>query len=205
MNKKVIFGSIAFIAMLPIIYLILNGIEPEEIYSFRGLPVITLEQQNGTLVVPNAAENKAAKPMLATVNLNYMEKVSGLKPPGNAAIELAMNSIVRNLEKCNEDGTIPAQAGFNLAANCATVGFEKYVAERKTVLQVDQEAKVIIFGASSNNQVLLYHNGVIATYKSIDMTLTDRKRETCIVRILIDHLIGRPANAEASCLVADKG
>jgi hypothetical protein len=205
MNKKIIFGSIAFIAVLPIVYLIMNGIEPEEVFSFRGLPVITLEQQNGTLVVPNAAENKAGKPMLATVSLNYMEKVSGLKPPGNAPIELTLNSIVRTLERCSEDGTIPAQAGFNLASSCATAGFEKYAAERKTTLQVDQEAKVIIFGAVSNNQVRLYHSGVIATYKSIDMTLSDRKRETCIVRILIDHLIGRPANAETSCLVADKG
>jgi hypothetical protein len=205
MNKKIVFGLVAFIAMLPILYLVLNGIETEEPRSFRGLPVLALAPESGTLVVPTESENKAGSPMQATINLAYAEKISGLKPPGNAPFALTLNSINRQLDKCSEDGTIPAQASYSLAANCAPAGFEKFVAEHKTALTVDAETKVIIFGATANNQIRLYHNGVIATYKSIDVTQTDRKRETCIVRILIDHLIGRPANSEASCLVADQG
>ena len=150
-------------------------------------------------MVPTESENKTGAPLLAKINLAYAEKISGLKPPGNAPLELILNSIDRPLNKCAEDGTIPAQASFELAAKCATVGFEKYNAERKTALEVDAASKVIIYGASANNEIRLYHEGVIATFKSIDVTQSDRKREICIVRILIDHLINRPANAEASC------
>lgn len=205
MNKNTIITAIAFIIVLPLIYIFLNGFEGEEKLSFRGRQVAVIDPENGSVIVPTASENKKAVPMRATLNAAFIEQVSGLKPPFADKLQLTVTSVSNKVSACADEDAVPAQASFDLASTCATEAFGNMTLERKTVLEVDPKEQFIIFGATGNNQVKLYHEGMIANYVSKDMTKGDRKREACIVRIMLDHLVGKPANVESSCVVAAQG
>jgi hypothetical protein len=202
MSKNSIIAAVIAILVMPVIYLVLNGLNQQPKFSFRGLPVMEIEPQNGELFVPNEVENQNAVPMRATLKASFVEKTSGLKLPFAEDLVLSVNSTVNRLDACLEDGTTPEQARFDLAARCSAAQFEKMVLERKTIVEVEPAEKFIVFGATSNNQIKLYYKNMIASYVSKDMTQGDRKREACIVRIMLDHLLGQPANVEVSCQAA---
>jgi hypothetical protein len=205
MTKTSFIAAIAVILAMPLVYILLNGFEQEESLSFRGVPVITLEASDGSLVVPTAAENKKGVAMRAKLSAAYVEKTSGLKLPFYEPLDLIIDSVSNKVSACAEDGSTPAQASFDVAATCAESSFQLMNLERKTKLQVEPQDQFIIFGATANNQVKLFYNNIIASYVSKDMTQGDRKREACIVRILLDHLLGKPANVESSCTPAVPG
>jgi hypothetical protein len=202
MSKNSIIAAVIAIFVMPVIYLVLNGIDQQPKFSFRGLPVQEIEPQHGELFVPNEVENQNAVPMRATLKASFVEKISGLKLPFSEDLVLSVNSTINSLDACLEDGSTPEQARFDLAARCSAAHFEKMVLERKTIVEVEPAEKFILFGATSNNQIKLYYKNMIAAYVSKDMTQGDRKREACIVRIMLDHLLGRPANVEVSCQAA---
>jgi hypothetical protein len=205
MTKTSFIVAIAVILAMPLVYILINGFEQEESLSFRGVPVITLDAQDGSLVVPTAAENKKGMAMRAKLSAAYVEKTTSLKLPFYEPLDLTIDSVSNKVTACAEDGSAPAQASFDLASTCADSSFQLMNLERKTELQVEPKDQIIVFGATAHNQVKLFYNNIIASYVSKDMTQGDRKREACIVRIMVDHLLGKPANVETSCTPAVQG
>ncbi len=199
MNKATVIALVGVIVAMPMVYIVFNGIEKPDVFTFRGAPVQMVEPQNGTVIVPTETENQQAVPMRATLKSAFTEKTTGLKPPFADDLVLSINSVSNKVTTCLEDGTIPEQAHFELASTCAPAHFENMKLDRKTLLETDAKEQFIMLGATSNNQIKLYYKKLIATYVSKDMTQGDRKREACIVRIMLDHLLGQPANVEASC------
>ncbi len=202
MNKNTVIALVGVIVAMPLVYLLLNGIESEEGHSFRGVSITALAPESGTLIVPTTSENKQGAPLRANLKPAFMESVSGLKLPFAEPLDISIDSISKKIGNCLEDGTVPPQANFEVATSCAEATFKQLQLDRKTTLQIVPEEQMLMFGATSNNQIKLYHNGVIASYTSKDMTQGDRKREACIVRIMTDHILGRTATVESSCVTA---
>jgi hypothetical protein len=199
MNTKAILGILAAIIALPIIYILSGFYTPAPTYAFRGLEIKPIEPSQGELTVPTVAEDEQGATMHAVFKPGYVEKITGVKSPNPAGLDLVIDATAAEIGSCTEKGKIPPKAEFNVAKSCAEKDFANWQAEKKTTLLVDPDQKLIVFGASGNNMARVYHNGMIASYISPDMLQSDRKREACIVSAMLDSLLGFPQDPDASC------
>jgi hypothetical protein len=198
-NHRTIYLAIAFIVALPLVYLLLNGIQTEEKRSFRGREIVTLNAADGSVVVPTKSENKKRIPMLATLKPAFLEKIAGIKPPSPNNLELTINSVVQDIGSCAPEGTTPEGASFDVAVMCAAADFANAKLDKRTALFVDNDARLIVLGDSGKNQARVYHGGMIASYLSPDMTQGERKHEACIVRAALDYLTNTTPDPDKLC------
>ena len=189
MNLRALLAAAAVIIILPVIYLLLNIGADEEEYSFRGLTVRSIAPEQATIVVPSASENAAGQAMLAKFTPSYIETVTGWKTMNPKGLDLALTTANGKSATCNQDGSMPPTASFKLAQQCAQAEFVKMALPAPTVLFVSPEDALIVFGNKGDNRVRLYHDTVIATYSSPDMTQSERKTEACLVKMMISHLL----------------
>ena len=189
MNLRTLFAAAVVIVLMPIIYLVLNGFTREEELSFRGLEVRNIAPEDGSVKVPNETENAAGAPLKASFTPAYVEKVTGWKSINPKGLELALTTTANKDLPCEKDGSIPAGASFKTASKCAQAEFVKMSLPGKTAVFISPEDSLIVFGNKGDNRVRLQHNTVIATYSSPDMTQGERKTESCIVKMMVSHLL----------------
>jgi hypothetical protein len=199
-NIRVIIIAVVLIAAIPIIYLFAVGYEPEEVRNFRGSPIREIAAAEGALFVPNESENKAGVPMKASLSLGLIEKVTGKRTANLKGFDLVVDSVDDKVIACGEDGTTPVKASFELASKCAPADYDNMKLDRRTALLVDPEAQFIVYGNGGSNPVRLHTGNVIINYTSQDMTQSERKDEACMVRMMVDYLLGKTPSRETSCL-----
>jgi hypothetical protein len=203
MNSRAVIGIIALLVMLPVLYLVFDQLIPEvPEYSFRGHLITPVHEANGQVTVPTVEEDEKGATLHATFKPAFLEKMSGVKPPNPNGLDITVDGVDDNTRTCTEQGKIPAKASFTVAKNCAAADFAAWKSEKKGALLVDPEQHIIVFGASGNNLVRAYHDDMIATYTSPDMIQSDRKKEACTVRMMLDHLIGKKPEEGANCATA---
>lgn len=201
MNKNTIFAAIGVIVALPFIYLLYHAFKGEDLPRFRGREVVIIDAAYGKIDVPSAEDAKKGKPLTATFTRAFVEKVTAKKMTNTNGLNLVLNTVADNVQECGANSSIPARAAFNVAQMCAPFAFEKSTEAKKTALYVAPEEKLIVLGKSGQNHASVYHNGMIATYDSADMTQSDRKYEACLVRIMMDFTLGLPLNDTQTCTV----
>ena len=202
MNTKAILGTIAVIILLPVIYLLSGFYTPDPTYAFRGFTILPLDPSQGELKVPTVEEDLQGATMHAVFKPAFVQKIAGVQSPNPAGLDLVVDSIAAEIVACTEKGKIPPKADFQVATSCAEKDFASWQPEKKTSLLVDTDQKLIVLGASGNNMAKVYYNGMVASYVSPDMLQSDRKREACIVRVMLDFLIHNKSDLEASCAAA---
>jgi hypothetical protein len=201
MNKNTIIGALAVIAVLPFLYLFLNAFKGEELPRFRGREVVQIDTSQGTIVVPSSADAAKGAPLTASFPSSFIEQVTTKKMTNSKGLALTLHTISGKLQDCEAQSAIPAQARFEIAQMCAPFAFENFKDAKKTALFVVPEEQLIVFGKSGQNQARVYYNGMVATYESADMTQSDRKYEACLVRIMMDFIIGLPLDNAKTCAV----
>jgi hypothetical protein len=199
MNKNTVFGAIAVIVALPFIYLLLTALKGDPLPRFNGREVVVIDADSGTITVPSAEDAKQGMPLTATFTKAFVERTTGKKLARNKNLDLTLNTVSDKIQECGIESSVPARAGFNVAEMCAPFAFEKSKEPKKTALYVAPEERLIVFGKSGQNQVRVHHHGMIATYESSDMTQSDRKYEACVVRIMMDFVIGLPLDEAKTC------
>jgi hypothetical protein len=199
MNIKILIGAIVVIVLLPIVYIFSGFYTPAPTFAFRGLSIAPIEPNHGQITLPTIAEDEAGATMRAVFKPGYIEKVTGVKSPNPEGLDLSIDSYSDDIGSCLDKGKIPPKADFKVAAKCAEQDFASWQADKKTALLIDEEQKLIVFGASGNNQARVYHNGMIASYTSPDMLQSDRKREACIIGFMLDSMIGFPPKGDPVC------
>ncbi len=203
MNRNTVIGLVAVIILMPLVYIFASFVFPDEPqYGFRGYNIRPVHPANGVVTVPTIEEDAKGATLHATFKPAFLEKMGGVKAPNPNGLDMTVDSIDDNVRACGEGGAIPSKAGFAIAKTCAEADFAAWKAEKKAALIVDAQQNMIVFGASNNNQVKLYHKNLVATYISPDMVQSDRKKEACIVRITLDHLIGIDQSADVNCASA---
>jgi hypothetical protein len=200
MNSRAVIGIIALLISLPLLYLLFDQLIPEvPEYSFRGHLITPLHEANGQVTVPTVEEDEKGATMHATFKPAFLEKMTGVKPPNPEGLDIIVDGVDDNTRSCTEQGKIPGKAGFEIAKNCAEADFAAWKTDKKGALLVDPEQHIIVFGASGKNIVRSYHNNMVATYTSPDMIQSDRKKEACSVRMMLDHLIGKAPEEGVNC------
>jgi hypothetical protein len=191
MSKTTLIGMLVLIAMLPMLYIGMYEIWPDEpIYTFRGQSIRQIHEANGKLTIPTVEEDEKGATMHATLKPAFIEKMSGVKSPNPSGLDMIIDGVADYVRTCTPQGKIPDKASFDFAKNCAAADFAAWKAEKKTAVFIDPQQQMIVLGASGNNLARVYYKNMIATYTSPDMTQSDRKREACIVRSMLDHLLG---------------
>jgi hypothetical protein len=198
MNTKVILGILAAIIALPILYILSGLYTPAPTFAFRGLAIAPIQASEGLITLPTVEDDEKGATMKAVFKPGFIEKITGVKSPNPEGLDLTIDAYADEVSTCTDKGKIPAKGDFKVATKCADKDFETWQADKKTVLFVDPEQKLIVFGASGNNLARVYHNGMVATYVSPDMVQSDRKREACLVSTMLDNMIGFPVEA-ATC------
>jgi hypothetical protein len=202
MNHRSIFGVIAVLILVPILFITyyrMNPVEPLRV--FRGHEIAKVRESNGQVTVPTVEEDKNGATMHATFKPEILEKMSGVKSPNPEGVDFVVDSVDPLVRECTPEKRIPAKAPFDIARSCATTDFASWKSEKKGALFIDPLQKLIMFGAGGNNHMRIYHNDWIVTYISPDMTQTDRKKEVCIVRRMVDLLFGIAPDPQATCAV----
>jgi hypothetical protein len=201
MNKNTIIAAVAMIVALPFIYLVLDSLKGDPLPRFRGREVVTIDSVNGTTVVPTAENAKKGEPLKATFTTAFVEQITTKKMTNTRGLELTIHTVTDKFQDCEADSAIPARAEFKVAQMCAPAAFEKTKDPKKTIFFMVPEEQFIVFGKSGENHTKVYHNGMVATYDSADMTQSDRKYEACLVRIMMDFIIGLPLDDTKTCAV----
>jgi hypothetical protein len=201
MNKNTIIAAVAAIIALPFIYILLNALKGEELPRFRGREVVVIDAANGTIVVPTAEAATKGEPLKATFAKSFVEQITSKKVNSGRDLELTINTVSGKIQECEAESVIPARAPFSTAQMCAPFAFEKSKEVGKTALFIAPEEKLIVRGKSGQNHAHVYHNGMVATYDSGDMTQSDRKYEACLVRMMMDFTIRIKPDADNPCTV----
>ncbi len=201
MNKNTVIAAIAVIVAMPFIYLLLTALKGDPLPRFNGREVVVVEPDSGTINVPSAEDAKKGVALTATFTKAFVEQITGKKLSRNKNLDLTLNTISDQIQECGIDSSVPARATFSVAQMCAPFAFEKSKEPKKTALYVAPEDRLIVFGKSGQNQARVHHHGMIATYDSADMTQSDRKYEACLVRIMMDYIIGLPLDEAKTCTV----
>ena len=200
MSKTTLIGIFAVLLMLPIFYLAMDEIVPEaQSFSFRGQSITPVHEANGLVTVPTVEEDEKGATIHAVFKPAFLEKMAGVKSPNPLGLDIVIDGIADNVRSCTPQGRIPDKASFEVAKSCATADFASWKVEKKGALLVDPMQQMIVLGAIGNNQVHVYHNNMIARYTSPDMIQSDRKREACIVRVMLDHLVGAKLETDKNC------
>jgi hypothetical protein len=199
MNPKLLIGAIAVIIALPILYILSGFYTPAPEFGFRGLKIAQIEPGQGELILPTIEQDQAGATMRAVFKPGYIEKIARVKSPNPAGLDLTIDSTSEAANACMADGKMLAKAEFTIAAQCAEKEYATWQADKKTALFVDADQKLIVFGATGNNLARVFHNGMVATYLSPDMLQSDRKREACIISVMLNHMIGSPVDEDAAC------
>ncbi len=200
MNRNTVIGLVGVIAVLPLFYVLDNALFPAgPEYGFRGHAITPVSEANGTVTVPTLEEDAKGATLHAVFKPAFLEKMAGAKPPNPNGLDMTVDNSSDTVGACTQDGKIPAHAGFTIAKSCAESDFAAWKMDKKGAVVVDPTLQMIVFGATGNNLVRVYHNGLIATYVSPDMVQTDRKKEACIAGIMLDHLMGAKPNPDANC------
>ncbi len=203
MSRTTLIGIVALLFALPIFYVAMNVFMPQvPLHSFRGLVITPVHEANGQVTVPTIEEDEKGATMHATFKPAFLEKMAGVKSPNPAGLDITVDGISDDVRSCDAEGKIPAKASFAVAESCAAADFENWKTEKKGGLLVDPQQQLIVFGATSNNLARVYYNNLIATYTSPDMTQSDRKREACIARVMLDHLVGAKPASAVNCAAA---
>jgi hypothetical protein len=199
-NRNTVIGLVGLIAVLPLIYVIDNALFPVgPEYGFRGRAISPVTEANGIVTVPTLEDDAKGAMLHAVFKPAFLEKLAGAKPPNPSGLDLMIDNSLDTIGACTPDGKIPAHAGFTTAKSCADADFAAWKMDKKGAVLVDPALQMIVFGATGNNLVRVYHNGLIASYVSPDMVQTDRKKEACIVVVALDHLMGAKPNPDANC------
>lgn len=201
MNTKVILGILAVIIALPVIYLLSGFYTPAPTFAFRGLAIAPIQPNEGIITLPTIEEDEKGATMQAIFKPGFIAKITGVKSPNPVGLDLVIDAYSDEVSTCTDKGKIPAKADFNVAVKCADKDYASWQAEKKTLLFVDPDQKLIVFGASGNNLARVYHNGMVASYISPDMVQSDRKREACIISAMLDNMIGFPVEAAACATI----
>ncbi len=199
MNNRIIISAIIVLVFLPAVYYFLNMMNQEEGLAFRELTITAVAETDGQVTLPTESQDKLGATLHAVFKPAFLEKIAGIKSPNPNGLDMTVDSISSAIDNCTQQGKIPAKAVFDVAEKCAVGDFSTWKAEKKAALFVDPAERLIVFGNSGNNLARVYHNNLIATYVSPDMVQTDRKREACIVRAMLDFLVGRTPDPDASC------
>jgi hypothetical protein len=203
MNRNTVIGLVVVIALLPLAYIFINVVFPDEPrHIFRGHSITPVLEAYGKVTVPTEEEDAKGATLHGVFKPVFLEKASGVKSPNPNDLDIMVDAVVEDVGGCTAQGMIPDKARFDVAKTCATAAFAAWKAERKAAPIVEEQQRMIVFGATGNNLVRLYHNDLIATYSSPDMVQSDRKKEACIVRKLLDHLIGAKPDPDANCAAA---
>ncbi len=201
MNPKLLFGIAAAIIALPIIYIFSGFYTPAPTFAFRGIAIAPIQPNEGMITLPTIEEDEKGATMKAVFKPGFIEKITGVKSPNAEGLDLTIDGYLDEVSACTDKGKIPAKGDFKVATACAEKDYATWQADKKTVLFVDPDQKLIVFGASGNNLARVYHNGMVATYVSPDMVQSDRKREACLVSAMLDNMIGSPVEAAACAAV----
>jgi hypothetical protein len=201
-NRNTVIALIAVIVVMPLVYIIINIVFPDEPqHAFRGYAITPVLESYGTVTVPLAEDDQKGAPLRAKLKPVFLEKVAGMKSPNPNDLELTVDSVLESVGGCAPQGKIPDKAGFVVAKACVTTDFASWQAEKKAAPLVDDAQQMIVFGASGNNLVRVYHKNLVATYTSPDMVQSDRKKEACIVGVVLDHLTGAKPDPDFNCSI----
>jgi hypothetical protein len=201
MNKNTIIAAVAFIVALPFIYFIFASMQSDPLPRFLDQEVAVVDPANGTIIAPSEEEALAGKPLTAKFTSSFIARTTAKKMTNTNGFDLTINSVLDSLQNCEAESAVPARASFNLAEMCAPFAFEKSKNPKKTSLFMAPEEQLIVFGQSGENLTRVYHKGLVATYSSADMTQSDRKYEACLVRIMMDFIMGFPLDEAKTCQV----
>jgi hypothetical protein len=201
MNTKVILGILAAIIALPVIYIFSGFYTPAPSFAFRGLAIAPIQPNEGMITLPTIEEDEKGATMKAVFKPGFIEKITGVKSPNPEGVDLTIDAYADEVATCTDKGKIPAKADFKVAVKCAETDYASWHADKKTVLFLDPDQKLIVFGASGNNLARVYHNGMVATYVSPDMVQSDRKREACVISAMLDNMIGFPVETAACATI----
>lgn len=201
MNKNTIIAAVAIIIALPLVFVILNSFKSDPLPRFRGREVVVIAPADGTITVPSAVEAKKGEPLLANFTSSFVERITTKKMTNTKGLNLTINTVSEAIESCEAESAVPARAPFKVAQMCAPAAFEKIKDPKKAAFFMVPEEQLIVFGQSGANHTKVYHNGMIATYDSADMTQSDRKYEACLVRIMMDYAIGLKPNEADACAI----
>jgi hypothetical protein len=198
-NIRIILIAIVVLIITPVVFYFVSNMNTEEAHAFRQMTITPVLENDGKVTVPTVSEDQLGALLHATFKPAFLEKTTGVKSPNPNGLDITVDSISSAIGACTPQGKIPPKAVFDIAVKCAETDFTTWKAEKKTALFLDPTEHLIVFGATDNNLARVYHNNMIASYTSPDMLQSDRKREACIVRAMLDHLVGIKPDPDASC------
>jgi hypothetical protein len=188
-SKNTAIALVVAIILMPMLYFLLPGDELDTAYSFRGIAVRTLSVNEGMTTMPTSEQDALGAPLQASVKAPFLEKLGGVKAPNSAGLVFEVTPINDNLSDCAEKGKTTAFANFELSVRCSEKEFATMKLENKTQLQVDHEQQMLVYGNSGANAVRVFHKNLMISYTSPDMTQSERKREACLARAAVSHLM----------------